>query len=234
MYPELLKMGFNLCIHSSAPPTLRPNGVAVDLPFLSSQSEAILVLDLSRRNTFSTNFAWSSSQSSSYLFIRRSHIMSFLEGTETTEGPREIPWNVWGPRGTRFLWTPEHYDRCVVYGTRCIISSNLSPGDSASGLRIYDFSPSVFRHQEGRRSSGIDRRLVLNEATVKSAAHGIFMEDIVTSLPYYCTSTRAMGTYVLAVTEDGFVMFGWMQWSLKGGYSVCTISSTDRRAEASP
>ncbi|KAJ7037948.1 hypothetical protein C8F04DRAFT_951990 [Mycena alexandri] len=117
---------------------------------------------------------------------RQMHVRSLLVGVQT------VPWEAWGPQNTRWFDEALSTDwQHALYGLKtveCIDPFNPTLprlGPAQRHLRLRDYNPYSLRasaHENGEDESRWTRRIVTTPSTTPS--RGVFMHDIVSSLPY--------------------------------------------------
>jgi hypothetical protein len=118
------------------------------------------------------------------------------------DGPRSIPWHVWGPDHTRLLCIPDAPGRqwLSAYGTRYIVP----PGSNSPGARLYDFNP-----RAGPGTGALEFERVTSPNIIDS---WVFTDRVTTQLPYTVRSFVMPGVtsdlQVLLLSEDHIICVG--------------------------
>ncbi|KAF8809269.1 hypothetical protein BYT27DRAFT_7163161 [Phlegmacium glaucopus] len=106
------------------------------------------------------------------IFIHNDHLLSIAKSSSVGS---DLPWHSWGPQHTRFLphCVPTNWLR-YVHGQRVICSTpdNIQVLDFARSKHV----PSTGAHEMFSRS---------NPSCIPKSSQPIFVEDVVTHLPYY-------------------------------------------------
>lgn len=99
-----------------------------------------------------------------------------------------IPWDEWGPKGTRMIFEPQHSNTwvCHVYGLRYTTPDDVNMNDDegihgATSISVYDFNPLPIR-RDARTVKSSMQMYITDSTTIDT--DGVFEEPVTTSLPY--------------------------------------------------
>lgn len=127
-YPNVKGAVENLLIRSEPTPTWKPSAGS-GVPFYGSRKDFIF--------TISMRILWADTQEITVLFVPLSTLLSEVERSHGVPR-RDVPWDVWGPDGTRVIRRePSEVWVCYTYGMRFIQGLRWNSGHEA---RVYDFN----------------------------------------------------------------------------------------------
>lgn len=156
------------------------------------------------------------------IFIPLSTLISHIKMLSFGDQRCSIPWEDWGPEGTRIMPSMGESNIwvCYVYGMRFVAPQDVA-GTGSSMIRVYDFNPVPFKRPtlEGRQSHG--NTLYMTETT-SIDTQGAFEDILATSLPYRMTrislqrDTSDMGEGrfdAVMCSEDNLIIVGVSHFS---------------------
>lgn len=190
-YPKLQATMEYFVIRSEPTPTWRPPSSGV--PFYCSRKD--FVFTISMRTTLGET------HESTVLFVPLSILLSEVERSYGVPR-RNVPWDAWGPGGTRLLFRePSDTWVCYTYGMKFIQGLRWKTGHVA---RVYDFNPYAARkHTKASVNSSI-RWKRLAKQSKSNARCDSFGGEVITKLP------GRVANLTLHHSEDGWdaVMIG--------------------------
>ncbi|KAF7985318.1 hypothetical protein HWV62_6503 [Athelia sp. TMB] len=181
---------------------------ALSVPFYTQRAERLNVVTITLTNGIEIQ---------SYGFMIPSstlskHIASLHAQAENVH----IPWDRWGPTGSRMIFEPKHSNIwvCHVYGLRYTTPEDMVDSDGATSIAVYDFNPLPIRRAHPL-TNGSPETHVTEAAAIDT--DGVFAKPITTSLPYRlskvswgpeegATDFGRFGTVMCS--EDGLVVVG--------------------------
>jgi hypothetical protein len=111
------------------------------------------------------------------------HIRSALQkGAKEMQGGQEIKWEEWGSKCCRLFEgrTPQQWI-CFICSTRLVLEAA-----EESFISVLDFNPYTIRRIERRDGGGSKSDIIRDESVTSDK--DVFVDDVVTTLPYRCTS----------------------------------------------
>ncbi|KII93780.1 hypothetical protein PLICRDRAFT_49798 [Plicaturopsis crispa FD-325 SS-3] len=187
-------------IRSDPAPTYIPDP-DLHLPFFTSQDKRIFVLTM-----YVTSGAFDNAVASFILFIPYKTLMAQLQTPRPMDWDKQIPWDDWGPRGTRLIRDPGQslVWVCYICGMRYVVAQlNPSVQEDSVWLDVYDFNEISFNRalkaqdEEGNNSSD-DRTIYVTDPTVLQV-DGVFEHGVQTTLPYRKRSVQ------LDIADEDFI-----------------------------
>jgi hypothetical protein len=157
----------NISIRTDPAPTWMPHP-DLQVPFFSARNGRLYVLEL-----------WLEYGRPMDLVIPSSTLISRLDDNRILE---QIPWEDWGPTGTRMMLLPRHSHTwvCYVFGTKFVIKKQFR---QTTYLQVYDFNQLAL--QQALRSGDAPSDTTAFEVRTSTVpVHGVFLNDVHTSLPY--------------------------------------------------
>jgi len=149
------------------------------------------------------------------IFIPSSTLVEHIATLSSDKRHNNVPWEVWGPKGTRMLPSPGHSNIwvCYVYGTRFVAPHEVR-GTGSTTIRVYDFNPlPIKRAVPASRESGDNTSYVTTATSLDTL--GTFEDIITTSLPYSMskvsleTNTLDGGKFgAVMCSEDSLIIVG--------------------------
>jgi hypothetical protein len=120
------------------------------------------------------------------LFLPMSTILDHLAKSRTNNAVKNIPWEEWGPHGTRFITLDHELSDvwiCHTYGMKFMMACNPTSAGQFRSVCLYDFNNLSIRRD--CLSPG-NSTTVLTSPSVIEASDGIFAESVHTHLPCRC------------------------------------------------
>ncbi|KAI0312459.1 hypothetical protein OF83DRAFT_1146144 [Amylostereum chailletii] len=171
----------------------KANPASASRPFRDSPSEALILFHLLTQVDNPTQL-----EMHTFTFVtHRSTLVAQVPIAPMIEEPSTVPWEEWGPHGTRWFESDEAATRWITMaaGQRYVYLSNVEGGHSP--IRVCDFNPYHVRRelarvedQTVRTPEDNTRRVIAGETKV--IASNVFQNDVVSSLPYCETTTEAV------------------------------------------
>lgn len=201
--PGSWTVALDIGIQSDPAPTHVPDP-SLSVPFHTNRDNriyvvTILLTDGQRIRTF-------------VIFVPASTLTTHLS---LLKEPKNIPWEDWGPMGTRMIPTPGHSNVwvCYVYGMRFVAPLEIG-GSGSTSIRVYDFNPLPIK-----RMAGQDRELDRDATYITEASdldtQDVFEDIVTTSLPYRMSkvslerSTIDGGRFgAVMCSEDNLIIVG--------------------------
>jgi hypothetical protein len=169
-----------ILIRSDPGPIWTPH-IDLQVPFHVSPNERLFVVTFWASDGINTP--------SFVLFLPFSTLLLHLDTVIPGTNSHMFEWEDWGPEGTRLMPSMGHSDIwvCYVFGMRFVAPHSATMGVSGqhSAIDVYDFNGLALRRIISGAQQPVYGTEVIIEPTVISVVnHGIFAEDISTSLPY--------------------------------------------------
>ena len=168
-YPRLQGNVEYFMIRSEPTPTWKPPA-GLGVPFYCSRRNFIF--------TVCVRTLCGEKHESTVLFVPLSTLLAEVERSRDVPH-RSVPWDAWGPNGTRMLFRePSETWVCYTYGMKFIQGLRWKNGHVA---RVYDFNPYVTRkHVKTRIESPIPWMRLGEQSKCRCES---FCEEVVTKLP---------------------------------------------------
>ena len=174
------------------------------------------------------------------LFVPAQTVLSVVT-SKTRDGgnKRKIPWDAWGPGGTRLSVASNEYTGvwlCNVAGSKLATTRLHGLVGGTRNAVVYDFNQTAIRRALARGKNeyvdpadGVQSVCVTKKSIMDTWSPAIFKKTVVTSLPYRTSIKRIeVGTYqeqsVMGVmmTEDALVTVHSVRLlTLSDPYSSC-------------
>lgn len=191
-------VGLDVGIRSDPAPSYTPDP-SLAVPFFTSRENRMYVVTIS--------FADGRHVRSFVLFIPSSTLISRVNALREDERHSSIPWEDWGPTGTRLMPSlgQSNVWVCYVYGMRFVVPQDVQE-DGITTIHVYDFDPprvTLSSHPSNHNT------YYTTEATSLDT-QGTFESIITTSLPYRITKTSLrtgdLGVSAVMCSEDNLLI----------------------------
>ncbi|PCH34840.1 hypothetical protein WOLCODRAFT_139611 [Wolfiporia cocos MD-104 SS10] len=228
--PPLRETWRTFFVSADAPPL--PDGVVPGRPFASIPSEGIVAISAKYMT------ADHALMSDSFVaFVHMQYLLSISQPGAATD-LCAIPWKEWGPQHTRFMKKPvsDNAYRWHTCGQRVIL-----PSLTESEIEVLDFNVRPLHLQIAHRplpsksdnatngtaagrlaSTSADNTFKIVRTPSTVPAHGLFKEDVVTSLPYVSSTRDFSGsdTHSYMIDEDWLVQLKYTENDMQTVQSV--------------
>lgn len=185
-------------VRADPAPAWRPDAQS-NLPFHLSRNNRIYVVTLWIQVAVNVLPHWVN------IFVPSKTLISALEDFSKVRKDSDdltIPWERWGPHGTRLLMSNVPQSSvwvCYVYGTRYVALEPHQAGKDKVWCRVFDFNDLPTRrgvldvkpdniitqdHRRGMISPWISEEVVYQAGPLTVEASRIFKNDVTTSLPF--------------------------------------------------
>lgn len=167
--------GLDIVIQSSPAPSHMPDPT-LSVPFFTCLENRIFVVTILLTDGHSIQ--------TYVIFIPSSTLTEHIAALPCKKGRVNIPWDAWGPTGTRMLPSPGHSSVwvCYVYGMRFVAPHEVRGTDSTT-IRVYDFSSLPIKRAIAAGHESDDSTSYVTAATFLDT-WGAFEDIVTTSLPY--------------------------------------------------
>jgi hypothetical protein len=222
-------VALDIMIQSDPAPSHMPDP-ALSVPFFTGRNRIFVVTILMTNGHVIQTFV---------VFIPSSTLIQYIATLSYDERETCIPWEAWGPKGTRMVLLPGHSNIwvCYVYGMRFVAPHDVGETGSTT-IHVYDFNPlPIKRAIAAGRESDEDTSYVIGPTSLDTS--GKFGDIVTTSLPYRMsrvsletTNTPDGGKFrAVMCSEDNLIVVGVR--SCAPGfcspplYSICSVAFPD-------
>jgi len=199
-------VALDIGIQSDPAPSHKP-APALSVPFFTGPENRMFVVTLLLTDGHSIQIF--------VILIPSSTLIKHIATLSRDKRRSSVPWELWGPKGTRMLPSPGHSNIwvCYVYGTRFVAPHEVR-GTGCTTIRVYDFNPlPIKRTVPASRESGNNISYVTEATSLDTS--GTFEDIITTSLPYsmskvsFETNTLDGGKFgAVMCSEDSLIIVG--------------------------
>jgi hypothetical protein len=167
--------GLDIGFQSSPAPSYMPDS-SLSAPFFTSPENRIFVVTILLTDGHSIQ--------TFVIFIPSSTLTKHLATLPCDTRRRNIPWDIWGPTGTRMVPSPGHSNIwvCYVYGMRFVAPHEVRETGSTA-VRVYDFNSLAIKRAVATTRELDDSTSYVTTATSLDTS-GAFEDVVTTSLPY--------------------------------------------------
>lgn len=145
-------------------------------------------------------------------------VMQQVEVSQSPQAKRHIPWQAWGPSGSRLLSAPASFSRtwvCYVYGMKFVTSQrvNVDEDTAVQSIKLHDFNryavKKALQNGDGEREGDKGMECVIGTSTFPRGGE-LFKTPAETSLPYryreIVPPVRETRFSAAMVSEDSLLM----------------------------
>jgi hypothetical protein len=189
-------VALDIGIQSDPPPSYMPD-LDLSVPFFTDRQNRLFVVTIKLTNGFFIE--------TFVIFIPSSTLTEYIATLSCHERRRCVPWEAWGPKGTRMMPSPGHSSVwvCYVYGMR-FVASHGGRGTGTT-IHVYDFNPlSIKRAVAAGRESNENTTYITTTTSLDTS--GKFEDVVTTSLPFRVSRLSVETTAAVDGGNFGAVM----------------------------